>query len=70
MTPEALSVTVRDAGPGFDPALPALRPEGGQGLAGLRDRAESIGGHIEIDSGPERGPALSLHLPRVRGDAP
>ncbi len=68
--PEMLRIVVRDDGPGFDPTAPALRPDGGQGLAGLRDRAESLGGHIEIDSGPGRGTALSLHLPRVRGDAP
>ena len=67
--PETLRLVVRDNGAGFDPAAPTLRPDGGQGLAGLRDRAESIGGHIEIDSGPD-GTAISLHLPRVSGDAP
>jgi signal transduction histidine kinase len=70
VAPQAIVVTVRDAGPGFDPAVrAAIRPDGGQGLAGLRDRAESIGGHIEIDSGPERGTALALHLPRTEGNA-
>lgn len=69
--PEGLRVTVTDEGPGFDPAAAApLRPDGGQGLSGLRDRAESIGGHIEIDSAPGRGTALSLTLPVPRGSAP
>ncbi len=68
--PEGLRVSVTDAGPGFDPAAaPGLRPDGGQGLSGLRDRAESIGGHIEIDSAPGRGTALSLTLPVPRGSA-
>ncbi|MBZ9761505.1 sensor histidine kinase [Mesorhizobium sp. CA8] len=42
-----LLVEVVDAGPGFDPA----RSEG-LGLAGLRERIESIGGQFETLSGP------------------
>jgi len=42
-----LLVEVLDAGPGFDPA----RSEG-LGLAGLRERIESIGGQFETLSGP------------------
>ncbi|MDX8447927.1 sensor histidine kinase [Mesorhizobium captivum] len=42
-----LLVEVQDAGPGFDPA----RSEG-LGLAGLRERIESIGGQFETLSGP------------------
>jgi signal transduction histidine kinase len=69
--PDRLRVTVRDEGPGFDPTAPTgVRPDGGQGLSGLRDRAESIGGHIDIDSAPGRGTALALDLPLARGDAP
>ncbi|MBZ9990851.1 sensor histidine kinase [Mesorhizobium sp. BH1-1-5] len=43
-----LLVEVLDTGPGFDPA----RSEG-LGLAGLRERIESIGGQFETLSGPE-----------------
>ncbi|MBZ9734178.1 sensor histidine kinase [Mesorhizobium sp. CA18] len=43
-----LLVEVMDSGPGFDPA----RSEG-LGLAGLRERIESIGGQFETLSGPE-----------------
>ncbi|OHV88689.1 sensor histidine kinase [Mesorhizobium sp. ORS 3428] len=43
-----LVVEVQDTGPGFDPA----RSEG-LGLAGLRERIESIGGQFETLSGPE-----------------
>lgn len=42
-----LLVEVQDTGPGFDPA----RSEG-LGLAGLRERIESIGGQFETLSGP------------------
>lgn len=43
-----LFVEVLDGGPGFDPA----RSEG-LGLAGLRERIESIGGQFETVSGPQ-----------------
>ncbi|TKB24966.1 MAG: sensor histidine kinase, partial [Mesorhizobium sp.] len=42
-----LLVEVQDTGPGFNPA----RSEG-LGLAGLRERIESIGGQFETLSGP------------------
>ncbi|TGQ34638.1 sensor histidine kinase [Mesorhizobium sp. M00.F.Ca.ET.216.01.1.1] len=43
-----LFVEVLDGGPGFDPAKTE-----GLGLAGLRERIESIGGHFETSSGPQ-----------------
>ncbi|MDQ2088636.1 ATP-binding protein [Marimonas arenosa] len=56
-------VTIHDAGAGFDPAQePQLRTDGGQGLRGLKDRAESIGGAVTIDSAPGRGTTLTLVL--------
>lgn len=63
-TPDDLRVTLADDGPGFDPdrAL-GLRSDGGQGLPGLRDRAESLGGLLEIDSAPGRGTRITLVLP-------
>jgi len=42
-----LVVEVQDAGPGFDPGKSE-----GLGLAGLRERIESIGGQFEMLSGP------------------
>jgi signal transduction histidine kinase len=56
-------VTVRDRGPGFDPGARSVRQDGGQGLAGLRDRAESIGGEVEIESAAGQGTVLRLRLP-------
>ena len=44
-----------------------LRPDGGAGLAGLRDRAESLGGEIRIDTAPGAGTTLALALPLNKG---
>ena len=57
------STSVIDHGRGFDPARhQTLRDDGGQGLFGLEDRAESLGGTIDIATGPN-GTALTLTLP-------
>jgi signal transduction histidine kinase len=59
-----LYVIISDNGSGFDTenAL-KLRDDGGQGLLGLIDRAESIGGTIEIKSKFDVGTRLILSLP-------
>jgi signal transduction histidine kinase len=65
---EHLIVTVSDNGPGFDPETAlTLREDGGQGLMGLIDRAESIGGAIEIQSSDSIGTKLTLKLPLQKG---
>lgn len=51
-----LSIHVIDGGPGFDPASSE-----GLGLAGLRERIESIGGHFETSSGAT-GTRLTITL--------
>ena len=59
-----LVVTIADAGRGFDADQPRqVRTDGGQGLFGLTDRAESIGGHLAIASKPGAGTTLTLTLP-------
>ena len=71
VSPGEVTVTVEDRGPGFDPAAAVgIRADGGQGLAGLRDRAESIGGELEIESAAGRGTTLRLRLPRAEGETP
>ena len=54
---------IRDQGTGFD-AQQAIRlsAEGGQGLLGLKDRAESIGGTLSIESAPGKGTTLTLSI--------
>ena len=71
---DRLTATVSDDGPGFDPDAPNTRAtdtratEGGQGLAGLRDRAESIGGEVRLQTAPDAGAALKLILPLGKGE--
>jgi signal transduction histidine kinase len=55
---DRLEVTVRDAGPGFDPG--AVR---GSGLQGLRDRLAAVGGTLDVDSRPGAGTILRGLLP-------
>lgn len=54
-----LAVTVSDAGPGFDTSQ---RVENGLGLAGLRERVESIGGEFILTSEPSMGTRLTCCL--------
>jgi signal transduction histidine kinase len=54
----SIVVEVGDDGPGFDPA--AIRP-GGLGLAGLRERVESLGGTFQLDTSC-RGTTVKMSL--------
>jgi len=55
----ALHLTVRDDGQG----LPATTRPGAQGLAGLRQRVQALGGRVEVDAGPEGGAQVQAWLP-------
>jgi signal transduction histidine kinase len=57
--PDALALTVFDEGVGFDPALTPT----GSGLANIRDRVESFGGSLTIDSAPGAGTRIRAVLP-------
>ena len=60
----AVVVIVKDEGKGFDPQQALkIRSDGGQGLLGLIDRAESIGGSLNIRSEISAGSTLTLTLP-------
>lgn len=66
---DGIRVEVRDDGPGFDPDKAVmLRADGGQGLLGMRDRAETLGGTVEIRSRPGQGAELMLQLPIAKED--
>ena len=58
-------IEVSDHGPGFDPA--ALAPQGTLGLAGMRERVESVGGELTIDSRRGAGTRLKARLPQHLG---
>ena len=53
-----VSVHVEDDGVGFDPA-----DSPGAGLAGLRDRAEEVGGAVDVTSTPGEGTRVTVRVP-------
>jgi signal transduction histidine kinase len=57
----ALTLTITDNGAGFDPQA----PHPGIGLHSMRERAESIGGRLTIESQPGRGTAVTVTLPLI-----
>ena len=54
---------IEDDGTGFDPALV---PPGRLGLAGMRTRAERLGGSLEVSSRPGAGTRVEVALPLER----
>jgi signal transduction histidine kinase len=57
-----ICLTVRDDGQGFDPTGAApTRP--GIGLTGMRERAESLGGTLEVSAAPGAGVTVCARLP-------
>jgi signal transduction histidine kinase len=62
---EELVLRIADDGIGFEADLLAIGPERWPhfGLAGMRERAESVGGRIDWHSRPESGAMVELHVP-------
>jgi signal transduction histidine kinase len=60
---ELVRVTIRDDGSGFDPTARTT----GFGLHGMRDRAELLGGTLEINSQPGQGTEIIAVLPVLAG---
>ena len=56
-----LSLEISDQGPGFDASVPA--GDGHLGVAGMRERVESQGGTLEVDSKPGGGTRVQVRLP-------
>jgi signal transduction histidine kinase len=63
-TAEALFITVRDDGGGFDPA----EQSPGFGLVGMRERIALARGTLELRSAPGAGTAVEIELPLARRD--
>jgi signal transduction histidine kinase len=61
-----LSISVSDRGPGFVDNERSRRHEQ-QGLSGLRDRVEALGGHFSIDSRPGQGTCILAQFPVEEG---
>jgi PAS domain S-box-containing protein len=60
-----LTLTVADAGAGFDPTQLRVAggTEGGFGLFGIRERLELLGGRLEIESQPGQGSRFTVTVP-------
>ena len=61
-----LLLTVADNGRGMKPGIEPLRSSGGNGIPGMRQRAEMLGGSIEFVSRPGEGCTVSMRLPLGR----
>jgi len=57
-----VSMKVSDHGRGFDPAE-NFRPPHGWGLAGMKERVESVGGILQIESAPGQGTSIDVRIP-------
>lgn len=64
---DTLSVHIEDRGKGFDPAHIALGTS--SGLAGMRERAQLLGGTLALDSAPGTGTKILAEIPIDRRDA-
>jgi DNA-binding NarL/FixJ family response regulator len=58
----ALVVVVRDDGVGLHDLRPP-GPTGGHGIAGMRERAEVLGGELRVESPPRGGTLVELRVP-------
>lgn len=59
----ALLLTVNDDGVGFNPATRSRSDFPRFGLSTMRERAESIGGTLHVDSTPGQGTTIKLEVP-------
>jgi signal transduction histidine kinase len=59
----SLRVRIRDDGKGIDPAVLKEGRSGHFGLPGMRERAERIGGKLDVWTGPGAGTELQLSIP-------
>jgi len=60
-------VAIIDDGRGFDPASLAARQGDGFGLQSMRERAEALGGRLEVSSPPGHGTRVEVTVPVGEG---
>ncbi len=58
-----LCLVVEDDGVGFDPGTVHAEESREMGLIGMRERAQSIGGQLQVESAPGRGTRITLQVP-------
>jgi two-component system sensor histidine kinase DegS len=66
--PECLTLKICDTGVGFD-VHATLSPPRGWGLAGMRERAESLDGEFRLQSVPGQGTAVEVIIPLTQTPA-
>jgi signal transduction histidine kinase len=59
---ERVQLRVSDNGQGFDPTQSFTAPHG-WGLAGMKERAESMGGRFLVESAPGNGTVIEVLIP-------
>ncbi len=59
---QEITLRVTDSGAGFDP-VQTFAPPRGWGLAGMRERVESVGGQLSIESKPGKGTIIEVAVP-------
>jgi len=64
LSTDQAQVAVQDDGMGFDPALLAGAEGQKYGLGFMRERAQEVGGSVEIDSAPGAGTQVLVTVPR------
>ena len=60
------ALTIADDGGGFDPAA-AAKEDGGMGLAGMRFRAQAVGGRLDLESREAGGTRVVCRFPNPAG---
>ncbi len=68
-TPDRFTVTIADNGTGFDPSRP-VAPNRRLGLVAMRDRAELLGGNLQVFSEPGHGVRVVLTAPTHKPHSP
>jgi signal transduction histidine kinase len=62
--PKALFVAIKDDGKGIDPEVLTKGERTGHfGLPGMRERAERLGGRVQVDSAPGAGTRIEVTIP-------
>ncbi len=65
---DRLVVTIKDNGAGFDPSSLTRSDFPRFGLAMMRERAESVGAELNIDTGPRQGTEIRLRIPLSKSE--
>lgn len=67
---DSVVLTIADNGSGFDPEVPVVEPKASLGLVNMRERAESVGARLRVESAPGQGTRVIVEAPRAgRGAA-